>query len=141
MVDIGGRGTRALLRPRLRPSLRPLLRPLSSRAWIPVALVGAVVLAGCGGGDGLATITSVVADGPELRVGYRTTDCAESVQARVVSETTDAVTLEVAQVGGGECDDVTAPGFTSVELTEVLGSRSVIDESTGASVKVEFATA
>jgi len=134
MVDSG---KRALSRPLLDTPLDAPLR----RVWVPAVLAGALVLAGCGGGDGLATITSVVADGPELRVAYRTTACAESVQARVVSETPDAVTLEVAQVGGGDCHDPTAPGLTSVELTEVLGSRSVIDESTGASVKVEFATA
>ena len=119
---------------------RPLLDTLVSRASAG-ALLGAIVLAGCSDGSDLATITSVEADGPELRVAYRTTACAESVEARVVSETEDTVTLEVAQVAGGECDDPTGPGFTTVELTDVLGSRSVVDESTGESVKVDIASA
>jgi hypothetical protein len=63
------------------------------------------------------------------------------VEARVVSEIEDTVTLEVAQVSGGECDDPTSPGFTTVELTDLLGSRSVVDESTGESVEVDIASA
>lgn len=120
---------------------RALSRPLPRRAWAGAALLAAIVVAGCGGGGSLATISSVEADGPELRVAYRTTACAESVQARVVSESPDTVTLEVAQVGGGECEDPTALGFTTIELTDVLGSRSVVDKSTGELVKVDTASA
>jgi len=131
-------GTSALAR-RLR---RPVAAgAVSAAAWVPAAVIGAFMVTGCGGGGGLATITSVQADGPELRVAYRTTACTESVEARIVSESPDTVTLEVTQVSGSDCDDPTARGFTTVELTDVLGSRSVVDASTGESVKVEAATA
>ena len=97
-------------------------------------------LAACGGGAKLATITSVEADGPELRVGYQGAICSESVTAHVTSDTRESVTIEVRH-SGADCDDPPAGGFTTIELDELLGTRTVIDAKSGRTVDVDFATA
>ncbi|HVQ86609.1 MAG TPA: hypothetical protein VMT88_00355 [Actinomycetes bacterium] len=99
------------------------------------AVVGVVAMsqaiAGCGGPT-LVPITGYQVDGPDLKVAFVAVDCAESYSAEVTAETDTDVTLEVSLTGAADaCQGTGNEEFAVVDLTAVLGNRTVIDGSTG----------